>query len=547
METRSTKIKKISKVSIVKNRDVYDITVTNNHNFYANGTLVHNCVEIGMCPVAIYRPTDKERVSKFPEKYQLAAKTSRGFKGPLVENYTLDMLNEREKYERHGFKYVSGWQTCNLTEINGKKIHNIEDFKVAARAAAIVGTCQAGFSDHGYLTEASQHIIEREALLGVSMTGVQDSPKVILNEETQQIMAQIVVEVNAEFSKKLGINQAARTTCVKPAGNSSVLLECASGIHPHHARRYFRRIQVNKDDNVLTHFAEVNSRAIEESVWSANKTDDVITFPVEVGARANIKSDLSAVQFLDHVRLTQENWVQSGVARGASTEMLCHNVSNTVNVGEDEWSTVADYLFEHQYSFSGISLLASSGDKIYQQAPMETCYFDADLIEKYGEKNVKHAKRLYGRITKKLHVNNIQEVRYRFTSLAVLNGDFTRKYQWILQNCKPLVDEDGNIMEDKYEYEARSEAEYTHTIAIYRDIKKSIKIDNINTVMDLIASAKDEDKWNELVKTFKKVDYSTLVEEDDVTDMAGEAACAGGACEISFDVGNKDDKKEEKV
>lgn len=504
------------------------------------------CVEIGMCPIAVYRP-DKEKVSKLPEKYQAYCKTSKGFKGPLVENYTHEMLNEREKFERYGFRYVSGWQTCNLTEVNGKAIQSKEDFERAVRSAAIVGTCQAGYTKHGYLEVASQHIIEREALLGVSMTGVQDSPEFTLNAELQQEMAKIVTDVNRWFAGLLGINIAARTTCVKPAGNSSVLLECASGIHPHHARRFFRRIQVNKEDNVLQHFKDVNPTMIEESVWSATNADDVITFPIDVGAKANIKADLSASEFLDHVNLTQNNWVYHGVSRPDSTEMLMHNVSNTVNVRDDEWETVADYLFDHQQTFSGISLLASSGDKVYNQAPMEACFFDKDLIDMYGEKTVKHAKRLYSRIVKKLHVTNIQEVRYKFVSLARLNGSFTRKFEWVLENCKPFTDEDGELMEDKYEFEARCSNEYITTLAIYRDIKKSIKIENINTALDLIASAKDEERWNDLVKSFKKVDYSTMIEEEDVTDLAGEQACAGGACEISFDVGSKAKKKEKKT
>ena len=512
--------------------------------------LYNPCVEIGMCPIAIYRPTDKDRIAKLPEKYQEYCKTSKGFKGPLVERYTLDILNEREKFERYGFKYVSGWQTCNLTEVNGKAIHSKEDFERAVRSAAIVGTCQAGYANHGYLEQASQHIIEREALLGVSMTGVQDSPEFTLNEELQQEMAKTITDVNRWFAPLIGVNIAARTTCVKPAGNSSVLLECASGIHPHHARRFFRRIQVNKQDNVLTHFRETNEGMIEESVWSANKSDDVITFPIDVGAKANVKADLSAKAFLDHVLLTQSNWVYYGVSRPESTEMLMHNVSNTVNVRDSEWGEVADYLFDHQQTFSGISLLPSSGDKVYNQAPMEVCIFDKDLIDLYGDKNVKHAKRLYNSILKKLHVANIQEVRYKFVSLAKLNGSYTRKFEWVLENCKPLIDDDGEMMEDKYEFEARCSNEYITTLAIYRDIKKSIKLENqdnrlatINSSLDLIASAKDEERWNKLVKSFKKVDYSTMIEEEDVTDLTGEAACAGGACEISFEVGDKAKKK----
>jgi ribonucleoside-diphosphate reductase alpha chain len=510
------------------------------------------CAEIGMCPVAVYRPTDKERIEKLPEKYKEYCKTSKGFKGPLVENYTHELLDEREKFERYGFRYESGWQTCNLTEINCKAIESVEDYKKAVKAATIIGTCQAGFVDPGYLLKETQDIIERESLLGVSMTGVQDSPDVILNAEVQNEMAKYAIEVNKDFAKKLGINTAARITCVKPAGNSSVLLECASGIHPHHARRYFRRMQVNKNDNVLEHFSSLNPHAIEHCSWSSNGTDDIITFPIDVGARANTYEKLKAVEFLDHVRLTQENWVSTGTAKPNSTQGLFHNVSNTVKVRDTEWGDVADYLYDHQFSFSGISLLSNSGDKVYQQAPMETCWFESDLIKMFGEAKVKRAKMLHNKLVKKFSATSVQEVRYKIVSLCRLNGSYMRKYDWIKENCQPLIDEDtGDIVEPKYEFESRCDNEYVIACAIYNDIKKHFKDmlgddlpTNINSVMDLIASVKDEEKWNNLVKKFKKVDYSTLEEEDDNTDLAGEVACAGGQCEVSFDIPDEEKEKE---
>lgn len=176
------------------------------------------CGEIVKCPIAIYRPS-LERQERLPEKYKEYCKVSKGFKGPLVEKYTKEILNEREKFERHGFRYVSGVQFCNLTEINGKAISSKEDFKNAVWAASIIGTCQAGYTKSEYLDDASMHIIEREALLGVSITGIQDSPQVLLDADTQREMAEYAVKVNKEFAPKLGINVAARVTCVKPAGN----------------------------------------------------------------------------------------------------------------------------------------------------------------------------------------------------------------------------------------------------------------------------------------------------------------------------------------
>ena len=263
-----------------------------------------------------------------------------------------------------------GFQFCNLTSINGAKTTTLEEFKEAAWGASLIGTLQASYTTFPYLGHTSEELTREESLLGVSITGMMDNPDILFNAKYQKEAAKVAVETNKEWAKKIGINQAARVTCIKPEGTNSIVLSAASGIHPHHARKYFRRIQVNKDDNVYKFFKMFNDHACEESVWSANKTDDVITFPVVISDKAKIKSDLNAIEHLKLIRLTQENWVKSGTTE-ANKKPLHHSVSCTVMVKDDEWGDVTKFLFDNQDDFTAVSLLPVSGDKIYKQAPME--------------------------------------------------------------------------------------------------------------------------------------------------------------------------------
>jgi ribonucleoside-diphosphate reductase alpha chain len=313
----------------------------------------------------------------------------------------------------------SGWQFCNLTEINGAMLQSEEDFRTAVRAATIIGTLQAGYTSFPYLGETTEKLCRREALLGVSITGMMDSPGIALDPELQRKMAEYAIEVNREISLKIDTEPAARLTCVKPAGSTSLLLGTASGIHPRHARRYFRRAQANKTDPVYQYFKETNPHMCEESVWSANRTDDVITFCVEAPEEAVLRSEMSAIDLLKHVHSTQQNWVVPGTARPESNPGLYHNVSNTLTVRDEEWDAVADYIWENRADFTGISMLAAAGDKLYQQAPHEE-----------------------------------------------------------------------------------------------------------------VTTAQDETLWNELITKFRSVDYTQMHEQEDETNLQGEIACAGGACEL---------------
>lgn len=318
----------IMETELVSEEEVFDITVDNeSHTYWTGGVNVSNCFEIGFIPVT--------------------------------------------------FDAICGVQFCNLTTQNGGKIDTVEKFREATKAATILGTLQAAYSHFPYLSNAARQLTESEALLGVSITGMMDNPHILLNPENQKEMAEIAKTVNKEWARKLGINQAARITCVKPEGTSSIVLQTSSGIHPHHARRYFRRIQCNQQDNVYRHLKKTNVHATEHSVWSATKTDDVATFPLTVHDEAIIKADLTALKHLDYIKSTQQNWVVPGTTE-ANTKPIEHNVSCTVMVKEDEWEPVINYLYDNRRFFAAVSLLPFSGDKIYQQAPMEVVLTEED-------------------------------------------------------------------------------------------------------------------------------------------------------------------------
>ena len=279
----------------------------------------------------------------------------------------------------------TGWQACNLSTINCSKIEDSDEFYDSCRAAAIIGTLQAGFNSFPYLGEVSERIIAREALLGVSMTGIMDCPEICLDPEVQRDGAKVVKETNKEFAKKIGINPAARTTCIKPEGTTSCVLGTSSGIHPHHAKRYIRRVQANKMEPIYQHLKKVNPRACEESVWSANDSDEVISFCIEVAPGSKTKNQIEALDLLEYVKSTQKNWVVHGTNKKLCAQpWLTHNVSNTINVKPSEWDDVEAFIYKNRHFFCGVSLLPITGDKDYPQAPFTAIYLPTEQVSQYG-------------------------------------------------------------------------------------------------------------------------------------------------------------------
>lgn len=274
-----------------------------------------------------------------------------------------------------------GFQMCNLTTIVAHNNHSEAEFLEAAKAAAIIGTLQAAYTDFEYLNPAAKEITEDEALLGVSMTGMMDNPMLAFDKDVQRDGAQIVVETNKEWAAKIGINQSARPTAIKPEGTSTLFGgSMASGIHASHSRVMWRRVQANRSENVFNYFAEYNPHLIEKSVWSAGGTDFVIRFPIKVPDDAIVKEDLSAIDHLQMILSTQRNWVASGTTE-VNRKPITHNVSCTVTVKPDEWAEVAHYIFTNRQDFAAVSLLPDGGDKKYVQAPMQAVTSDEEYAE----------------------------------------------------------------------------------------------------------------------------------------------------------------------
>jgi ribonucleoside-triphosphate reductase (thioredoxin) len=392
----------------------------------------------------------------------------------------------------------SGWQGCNLSTINCSSVEDEEDFFERCRAAAIIGTLQAGFTDLAYLGETSEAIFEREALLGVSLTGIMEKHDLVLTEKVLTKGAKIAVETNKEIAKKIKINQAARVTCLKPEGTSSSMLGTSSGIHPHHAKRYIRHVQANVLEAPYQHFKKYNPQACEKSSWSANNTDEVIKFPIEVPDGAKTKNQLPAVEMLAVVKDTQKHWVNSGKNKPLCTqEYLSHNVSNTVTVKPDEWEEVTKYIYDNRKYFAGISLIPQSGDKDYPQAPFTTVYTSREIVKEYGDAA--------------LWCSGLIEL-----GLNAFNNNLWAACDYVSLNQATEKDNQDKLL---FMTKMKNFAgKYFSS-----DIKR------------LTYCMKDVYNWKiycDLFNSFKKIDYTQLSETEDNTAGIEEISCAGGACLI---------------
>lgn len=280
---------------------------------------------------------------------------------------------------------ISGWQGCNLTEINGAKCRSKSDFFYACRVSAIIGTLQAGYTNFKFLPPVTKQIFEREALLGCSLTGWMNNPQVLLDKDTLTKGIEIIKETNELIAKLIGINPAARLACVKPAGNASVLLGTAPGAHEEHSETFLRTIQVNKMQDVCKAIKDMNPYMIEDSVWSSADTDYSIVFPVIPPPNSIFKKDTKAVDFLERVKFIQEHWVEAGTVKERCVDpTVRHNVSNTCYVMDDEWDAVTDYIFKNRQYFTGVSFFSNTGDKDYFQAPFTEVVSAKDIIKRYG-------------------------------------------------------------------------------------------------------------------------------------------------------------------
>lgn len=420
---------------------------------------------------------------------------------PCVE---IGMLPLTEVTEEHPV-VESGFQMCNLTEINGAKCTSVENLLDACRASAIIGTLQAGYTNFTYLSDATRRIVEREALIGASITGWMNNPDVLFKPENMIAGAEVVKQVNKEIAAMLGINAAARTTCAKPSGNASVLLGTGSGIHGEHSARYFRHVQMSEMDSTLPMLLEHNPAMVEDSVWSANGTDKVIAFPIISKPGSIFKSDLLGVKQLDYVKLAQQYWVEYGTNLELCTDpKLRHNISNTITV--DDWDAVEQYIFDNRQWFAGISLMAGAGDKAFPQAPFTEVLTLEEITARYGEAAL-------------------------FASGLIVDGlDAFDNNLW--NACNTAFDP------DMYPYQPNK-----RTLLLQKDwVRRANKFavnyfgGNLDEMTCCLKDVYNLHKWKNIEQALKPIDFASSMSQQVYTDVntMGAQACAGGVCEITF-------------
>lgn len=297
------------------------------------------------------------------------------------------------------------FQFCNLCEINVSDIESQEDFDARCRAAAFIGTLQASYTDFHYLRDIWRRTTEKDALLGVGMTGIASNKLDGINI-TQG--AHAATDENERVASILGINKAARVTTVKPSGTTSCVLGCSSGVHAWHDNYYIRRMRLGKNEAIYT-YLNINHQELIEDDYFKPDIQAVVSIPQQAPEGSTIRTE-SPLQLLERIKKIHEEWIKEGHRSGNNT----NNVSGTISIKSEEWEQVGEWMWKNRESYNGLSVLPYDGGS-YVQAPFETI---------------------------------------------------------------------------------------------------------------------DKEKFDEMFSTLKNIDLSGVVEMDDMTDLTGELACAGGACEI---------------
>ena len=257
------------------------------------------------------------------------------------------------------------YQFCNLVEINASNLESEEDYFARCKAASFIGTLQAGYTDFHYLRDEWRQTTEKEALIGVSMTGI--ASDVVLGFNMGE-GSRIVKQENRRVATLLNINPAARTTCVKPAGTTSLTLGTSSGIHAWHAPYYIRRIRVGKNESIYTYLVKNHPEMVEDDYFNPS-TQAVISAPQKSPDNAIYRTE-SPLQLLKRVKRISEEWVRGGHREGQNT----HNVSATISIKENEWVDVGEWMWKHRGSYNGLSVFPfSENNHTHKQLPFEDC------------------------------------------------------------------------------------------------------------------------------------------------------------------------------
>lgn len=251
----------------------------------------------------------------------------------------------------------------NLTEINASLIKNQDDFNGASAAASFIGTLQAGYTDFHYLNPKWKETCERGALLGVSMTGIASKT---VTELDMREAAEVAKRTNKRIAGVIGINSSERITTVKPAGTTSLVLGCSSGIHAWHNNYYIRRMRAGKDEELAQYMQRVAPSLVEQDVMVAHQV--VLSFPQKAPEGACVRTE-SMFDLLERVKQVSVDWVASGHNIGDNR----HNVSCTISVKSDEWVGLTQWMWVNREHYNGISVLPYYGSEAYPQLPFEDC------------------------------------------------------------------------------------------------------------------------------------------------------------------------------
>lgn len=270
------------------------------------------------------------------------------------------------------------FQFCNLVEINVSDVDNQEELNDRAIAASFIGTLQASYTDFHYLRPIWKRTTEKDALIGVSMTGIASGG--VLKLDLEEASLKVNME-NRRVAMQIGINRAARTTCVKPAGTTSLTLGTSSGIHAWHNDYYIRRLRVGKNEAIYKYLINNLPELVEDCKFRGHDTA-ILSIPQRAPEGAITRHE-TALDLLERVKKVSDEWIQGGHYKGSNS----HNVSATITIKDDEWDTVGEWMWKNRACYNGLSVLPYDGGT-YVQAPFEDC--DKETYERMLElvKNV---------------------------------------------------------------------------------------------------------------------------------------------------------------
>jgi len=253
------------------------------------------------------------------------------------------------------------YQFCNLCEVNVSNIESQEDLETRVKAAAFIGTLQTGYTEFHYLREIWQETTEKDALIGVSMTGIASGR--VLGYDLEKA-AKMVKRENARVAKLIGVKSAARCTTVKPAGTTSLALGTSSGIHAWHNDFYVRRMRVGKNESIYQYLKTSHPELVEDDYYRAHDTA-VISIPQKAPNGSILRTE-SPFDLLERVKKISTEWVVPGHRKGSNT----HNVSATISLKDNEWEDAGEWMWENRNHYNGLSVLPYDGGN-YKQAPFE--------------------------------------------------------------------------------------------------------------------------------------------------------------------------------